>query len=259
MVKQKKVKKSKQSPKTHICILLPNSYSYFDKAFGMSLMSMISEYYLEKERPGSKLKGTHLSLLSDTGVSIDNMRNKLAGHAINVKADIVLWLDNDMVFPSNMIQIMYEDLLDNPDVEAITGVYTWKAPPYVPHVYLKKTADGKRYAVASKFPINALFPVEGCGFGCVMMKTSVFQRVPEPYFEFIIGKDGKRMGEDLGFCMKSDMKMLCDSRLLCGHLYQRAYGLQDYVEYNGLEKTKDGWNITKEQVNKISEEYMKQR
>lgn len=218
----------------------------------MSLLDMINAFWVWKVQ---NQRSDVLSVISQPGYKIDTMRNALVKTALAYKQTHLLFLDTDMTFPEDMIVRMIEDLEDNPEYEAVTGVYTYKTPPFLPHIYPKFNEDKENFGTAGVFPLNDIFEVDGAGFGCIMLKASVFKRAKEPYFKFIDGSDTeKRCGEDLYFCKNVRPKMLCDSRLQCLHYGTRGYGIMDYIQYNGLEYKDGQFNATKEQLEKIAEE-----
>jgi hypothetical protein len=46
-------------------------------------------------------------------------------------------------------------------------------------------------------------PVEGVGMGCLLMKTSILNKIPQPWFEFkFVPETNDHLGEDFIFCQK---------------------------------------------------------
>jgi hypothetical protein len=225
----------------------------FRKPFVLSLANILltSENWAHEMKKAHDIDITIGLSLADKGW-VDNMRESIAVSAIEQNADIILWLDTDMTFPADILTRMYL-LMEGTGVEAVTGLYTYKHPPFMPHVYGKLAKSGK-YLIASDFPIDKPFFVEGAGFGCLMMKTSVFKRLKRPYFKAVIKDSVLVKGEDLDFCKKSKMKMLLDPTISCGHCMDRPFAISDYLRYNDIE-VKDGFiRIPEEKRNAISEE-----
>jgi len=235
-----------------IVICLPHNYDQFDKDFVFSLLRMQEHFYewIVKEK-----RDDNLSIIAQGGFRLDHMRNQLVETAIKYEQTHILFLDTDMTFPKETIQWMVEDLEQNEDqgVEAITGLYTWKKKPFLPHIYSKYDEDSGAFLVAGNFPLDNLFKVEAAGTGILMLKTSIFDRVDKPYFKFgepekpkYTGAAGEveikhpmRLGEDMYFCLKARPLILCDPRISCKHFKKEGYGVDDYIDSNGL-KRKDG-------------------
>ena len=73
------------------------------------------------------------------------------------------------------------------------------------------------------YPKDALFPIAGCGFGGVMMKTECLAEMEELPFNMMPG-----LSEDFSCCVRMarlGKKMACDSRVKMGHI-----GLSIYSE-----------------------------
>ncbi len=233
-----------------ILISIPHNYSGFEVPFTMSLLGMQSNFFewvIKNKREDT------ISIVRQSGYQIDEMRNKLVDIAKEYKMTHILFLDTDMSFPSDMIVKMIEDFEDNPTVEAITGMYVRKTPPYLPHIYPNFTKD-KKYGIAGLFPLNKIFQVAGAGMGCIMIKTSVFKK--SPYFKMGGTLKGiKGLGEDLYFFAKYKPFTLCDTRISCSHYKISGVNIETYIQHNGL-KIEDGQiKGTKEQILKIAKEY----
>lgn len=115
-------------------------------------------------------------------------RMDLARDAIREGADKILWLDTDMVFkPANVRALLAHDL----DIVAAN--------------YPKKTPD--QPSVCSALDGTVLRQgkgVEGvahCGLGLCVTNTSVFLRLPTPWFAFRWNEATQDdIGEDVHFC-----------------------------------------------------------
>lgn len=232
-----------------IAICVPDNHPSLLKPFVFSLMSVIASFqeWCTKKNEEHEL----VPLFNDNG-RVDDMRCALANGAIKEKCDAILWLDSDMVFPPMTLIRMVSHFKRDPNLEAVSGLYTYKTPPYIPHIYPKITKEGK-FRIASTFPVKEPFIIDGAGFGCLMMKTSVFKRVKKPYFTFVI-KEGKIVkGEDLGFCLEAKMQMILDPEISCDHLRLAPFNIDSYAKFNDLE-VKDGkLKLTKDKMHVIME------
>lgn len=156
-------------------------------------------------------------------------REMLAEQALKLKADYVLWLDSDMVFNPGLL----EDLLAH-DKDIVCGLYFRRRPPFTPVIYSEikygtEISDYKHQEYLD-YPLNSLFEVQACGFGAVLMKTEVIQKVQERYgatFEPMRG-----FGEDLSFCIRARQcgyKIWCDSKIKIGHVTRSLANEETYL------------------------------
>ena len=158
-------------------------------------------------------------LTMKTGSLIYIARNELATAAIQSEADLVFWLDSDMVFQPDTLERMLKTLQEK-DLDILTGLYFRRVPPYSPVLFNKLEIDGVACDFTEwKHIPNDLFEVGACGFGCVLMKTDVFFDVQSKYGNMFapIGNNG----EDVAFCWRARQcgyKIFCDPSLICGHV-----------------------------------------
>lgn len=177
----------------------------------------------------------HMSLLrlkrpSDTVIShaksslVYDSRNALAETAVRRGYDRVLWLDSDMMFEPDLLERLSARLDEG--YEMVTGIYTSRKPPITPCIY--SNIDPGVHATPYKDYPEGIFEVQGCGFGAVMMKTSLIREVGEAYgrpFSPAIG-----LGEDLSFCARvTDLgkKIWCDSTIQLKHVGTYEYSVKD--------------------------------
>lgn len=151
------------------------------------------------------------------GSLIYNSRNYLATMAVKMEADYVLWLDSDMVFPSDTLQRLWQDR-DKGDI--ITGVYYRRVEPYKPVLYSRLDIDenGCAWENCEEIP-DKMFEVEGCGFGCVLTPTNVFVDVINKFGNMFAPIKG--VGEDLSFCWRAkqcNYSIVADPSIQLGHV-----------------------------------------
>ena len=146
-------------------------------------------------------------------------RNDLADMAIQSGADFVMWLDSDVVFKSDLMERLMEDM-EGRDI--VTGVYHMRRPPFKP-VLWKKCKMGiipqdNESEDWDDYPKNGIFEVDGCGFGCVMMRASILQPIVDRFHDLFAPLPG--YGEDLSFCIRAKacgFKIHCDPSIQIGH------------------------------------------
>lgn len=146
-------------------------------------------------------------------------RTDLSLIALAEKADFVLWLDSDMVFPPSLLVDLMADM-EGRDI--VSGICHMRRPPYTPVLYEKLRQGLEPAENDSKklidYPKDAPFKVEGCGFGCVLMRTSVLQTIVDKYHDVFTPLPG--YGEDLSFCIRArgcGFDIWADPRIQVGH------------------------------------------
>ena len=153
------------------------------------------------------------------GSLVYDSRNHLAEKAIASKADYTFWIDSDMVFMPDTLKIMIDELEQN-NLNMLTGVYYRRRPPYTTVIYeefaLRGGVIAREYADVPTE--NGIIEVDGCGFGCVLMKTDILMNVLVSHGSFF--SPLMNVGEDLSFCWrvrKCGFKIHCDPNLILGH------------------------------------------
>ena len=154
-------------------------------------------------------------VLTARGTPWDVARNSLVKQALgDSKVTHLMWIDSDVVF---------EQIDPN---EAILQLMRCDAP-IVSGVYRVRQKSGFNYAMWTKHP-QGFVPVERftgnwltvdvIGFGCVLIKREVFERVPEPWFFW---GPGEFPSEDFNFCLRAaehGYKVYVYTDLKCSHI-----------------------------------------
>ena len=184
---------------TSVSILVPTRdtvYSHFSYSLG-NLIKTTTQM------------GINVHLFFDSSTILINQRERLIQQAIEVKSEWALWLDSDMMFPSTTLLRL---LSHNQDIVACN--YMKRSHPFKSVTFMD-TNDWESWV-----PIQSedeLLTAEATGMGCLLMRTSVFQKLNKPYFEYTyepktkdwIGEDFtlfKKLNE-LGYQLKIDMNL----------------------------------------------------
>lgn len=171
-----------------------------------------------------------------TNTLIYTARNMIAQKAIQLGFDRVMWFDADMTFEHDTLTRLSADM--DQGLELVTGLYFTRKEPIVPTLHkeirwrIKEDGwvDGGA-TLYKNYPKDQVFEIAGCGFGCVMTSVSLLKRMVEKYgspFYPLMG-----MGEDSTFCFRATQdghKLYCDSRVKCGHIGQKEYNEDFYIE-----------------------------
>lgn len=164
-----------------------------------------------------KDNGVRFELQIESGTLVYTARERIAQKAVNEHFTHVLWLDSDMVFSEDIL----DDLMFS-GKDFVSGVYQARRKGYVSVIFTKleiNPVDGvASFDRCEAYP-SETFEIAGCGFGCVLIATSVLEDVilnkgvcftPLPSF-----------GEDLAFCKRATElghKIYCEPSAVCGHI-----------------------------------------
>jgi hypothetical protein len=164
----------------------------------------------------------------DHGSVIAGQRNNLVSNAIETKASHILWLDSDMHFPSSIVSSL---LRHEKDIVACT--YSTRYSPKRSVAFTDRMDLDQR--LDKKFGLNEVFAV---GMGCMLTKTSVFEKLPKPWFQYIWNEDREDLsGEDIYFCSQAidyGYTVFVDSTVSnkVAHLGTKAFLINETNEFN---------------------------
>ncbi len=155
-------------------------------------------------------------------------REMVANWAIENNARYLFFVDDDVLIPTNGLRRLVYHLDNNPEWDLVSGVYVTKVnpdqlPPDKPEPLVFGGEPGRPLAFWD-WKLDEMFPIWGCGMGCVLSRVDAFKKIEAPDFAFedsVDGMESYSMGEDLYFCRKlheAGGKMYADGGLLCGHI-----------------------------------------
>lgn len=143
-----------------------------------------------------------LNLYTMPGTLIFDQREKLVQVALSEGCDAVLFIDSDMRFPHDIIDIMLSREVPIVGVNATT-----RRKPVTPTAKLLTKIQDKDQVVYKWENIDSrgkqgIEKITAVGFGAVMIRKEVFKEVPQPWFDAGWGPTGV-CGEDVHFCVKA--------------------------------------------------------
>ena len=160
------------------------------------------------------------------------------------KPDYLLWLDTDIIMPQDTVKTLL-----SADKDIIGGIYYAKIKPYFPILRKEGIWEGKSWNYLVLEWENNLFKTDFIGFGCMLIKREVFEKVQRPWFEEKI--DG--LSEDLYFCKKAretGYDIWATDVLNLKHGYGSGVGKEHYLmELEKMKKNGDVQKLTEEDVN----------
>lgn len=192
--------------------------------------SVFLDSYVRMEKPA------HVYLRPQfAGMTIEAVRNSIVEQALQSGCTHLIMMDTDQIMPPDTItKLLSHDL-------PICGAKVHRRyPGFDPLMY---RGEPGKYELVPDEEIEAggLVEVSATGTGCIMYKTEVFLKVDAPWFEFSIGKDGKPVGEDIGFCIKlkeAGYRIFVDTSIHVGHVGSLSVDWNTYKLFKKLEQLK---------------------
>lgn len=155
------------------------------------------------------------------GYRVDQVRNLIADWTVR-GFDYLLAVDHDIVLPQDTLYKMLRH-----DVDMVSGLYRQRLPEQQLEIY---DLNMQRWDISDK---NNLTEIGGSGFGCVLIKKDVFEKVGYPQFEYHPALDHKdTFSEDVDFCSKvtvAGYKIYADPTIHCGHIGKNVFNIQPKV------------------------------
>ena len=180
----------------------------------------------------SRHRDGHQAIYTVAGTLIFDQREKLALEAIKEGADYILWIDADMRFPKNTIEILMAH--DKPIVGVNATTRTAPVRPTAKNLEIDVENKVNSWVQVSSKGKTGLERVTSIGCGVMMVKADVFRKTPQPWFWFYQLPGGKTLGEDVHFCVAAndagfETWVDHDLSLEIGHVGQYCYGWKDIV------------------------------
>lgn len=145
-----------------------------------------------------------------------------------MRGDWLLMLDTDISFePDIAARLLYR--LNRYNIDVLTSLYQYKAPPHSPVVYAWEEKI-KSYAPIGSWDSDAdIFEIGSAGAGCLLVRRKVFERIrqtKEGPFDIL-----PPYSEDHSFferLRKLDIKAYCCPHIEVNHLKVHPLSLEDY-------------------------------
>jgi len=149
-------------------------------------------------------------VIATEGFSIAENRTYCVVKALNAKCSHILFIDDDMVFPPQTLDLLLSHK------KTLVGVNSNSRM-----LPLKSTVTYE-----GEMP-KELFECEQVGFGVALIDLSVIEHLPQPWFGFETAINGKVLnGEDGWFCDRIKAKgysVHCDPTLSISHIGDYLY------------------------------------
>ena len=151
------------------------------------------------------------------GYQVDQVRNLIADWVINGNYDYLFSVDSDISFAPDTLSKM---LSHNKDV--VSGIYIQRIQgKHTIEIMRKNSNGGISHVNWGDINGQGLVPIDGCGFGCVLIKGEVFKSIPYPHFVYHSAIDhANTVSEDVHFCNQARDKgftLWADTSIICEH------------------------------------------
>lgn len=161
------------------------------------------------------------------GALIHLVRTGLVKEALELHPapDYILFVDSDMVVPPHFLQDMLAHKRD-----VVCARFHVRRPPF--NLAVSQWRKNPKEFKSDPFPLTApvnpedlgteLVQVDVCGFGCVLIKSTVFDKLQYPWFSnpAADGVENPHTGDDIQFCKRcydAGVKIYLDPTIKVGH------------------------------------------
>lgn len=166
-------------------------------------------------------KGHKVGLTFFDNCDIATMRNEAVRSVLTKQVDYVFYMDADMIYPADSIIKLLAH-----DKEVVQGFYSTRKTPTQP-VHFKEIYEDARLAdPENRLQCTTGLVEQACGgFGGILIKKSVLEKMQFPYFKVYYTADRVLVGEDIHFFIelrKLGIKSYLDCDLKYGHIINGA-------------------------------------
>lgn len=164
--------------KPHIAVCIPSG-EMVHADFMFSVMHLVQN---------ARVAGCRVTMVNSKFSIITEARNLCVLAALDTKADWILFLDSDMVFPSDTVKRLMA-----PAQPIVGATYPRKAWPLA---FIGNRLDGEFFSLADR----GLVAASRVPTGCLLIDTKVFSKLKKPYFRCGYSEEaGMVLGEDYWF------------------------------------------------------------
>ena len=123
----------------------------------------------------------NLLICSVGGLDTSVARTAVVDTAIIQSADWILWIDSDMSFPAQALEMLLAH-----DLDIVGADYRRRMPPYAPIGMAINPVDPMGMPLSTDgnvpMPETGLAEMAVLGFGVLLTRMAVFRKVPRPWF-----------------------------------------------------------------------------
>lgn len=164
--------------------------------------------------------GYEMDLQFFYGYRIDQIRNLIADWSLRNDYDYLFSVDSDIVVPRDALRKMLHH-----DVDIVSGVYVQRNDMNIPELFVDcNSGDSTVKHMHIEEIRNASSPlmqIAACGFGCVLVKREVLEKMTYPHFVYQPALlHHQTCPEDVYFCQKATalgFRVFVDTSIKCPH------------------------------------------
>jgi GT2 family glycosyltransferase len=172
---------------------------------------------------------TAFDSLTATGNFVPGQRELIVRRALDLRADFVAMLDDDMVFAPDVLERLHETLSARPSC-AVAGALYYSRDGLRPMAVAGWTAANTTSGWVPAFDAGPA-EVDGVGFGCVMLRLAALRALVPPYFsaQIYVEQSAARVrlcNEDYVLCERlrqAGFSIVLAAGVRCGH-FDRSTG-----------------------------------
>jgi FkbM family methyltransferase len=162
------------------------------------------------------------------GYNIDQVRNLIADWVVK-GFDYLFSVDSDIAFPPDTLKKLLAH-----DRDVVSGLYIQRKPgQHILEIYEANDHGGVSNIPYGKLKGRNLVEVQGCGFGCVLVKAEVMRTIGYPQFKYYSALDHRHtVSEDVDFCKKAlakGFRIWTDPTIKCRHIGQGVFEVDDNI------------------------------
>lgn len=168
----------------------------------------------------SKIHGTNLAMCPRS--MPDKARNGIVEQALKTAPDIdfFFFLDDDTVISNPEILVHLAQTAEERNLDVLAPIAYKRNPPYHPCIFRHRKGPYYDSIDCVEKDADPVFEVDAVHFAATIVRPSVFEKVPKPWFEFLT-IEGAPVGEDIVFCRKlkaAGVKLYADFGVEVGHI-----------------------------------------
>jgi len=204
----------------HVVVGVPSGADW-SADFGMSLAVMMS--YAAQVQLGFDVRTQQVQVVNVKGSILPQLRENVVLTARKLKADYLLFIDSDMVFPRDTLH----QLISHNQLVVAANCPTKKIPSTpTARTLSEEVVGGDPVYSTGRAGLQRVWRV---GTGVMLIKLSIFNAMPQPWFG-IRWDEGREeyVGEDWAFCdniSKRNVPIFVDHKLSqqIGHVGQLMF------------------------------------
>jgi hypothetical protein len=180
-------------------------------------------------------------------------REEFAQHMLDLDCDYLMMIDDDMLVPVDLFEKLFRH---NKDI--VAPIAFQRRKPYLPVIYKQKSGwdevRKERYfanEIIKNYPKDTLFKCDAVGFGAVLIKRWVIEKMQTPRFMSTCPT-----GEDILFCYNAreqlGAEIYCDTATKIHHLGNpEVIDEALYEKTNNIDKTREVYGEFNPEYHKV--------